>query len=106
VVATLPRLRLPHGRGGVPRDGPFWMEWIVLVRPTDIGPPITDDSNDYRVTAPPPCVACGHVHGGVNVEIICLRIEVIRLRQELEPMRKLRAEVKEMGSSHVQDRGK
>jgi hypothetical protein len=39
-------------------------------------------SDEWRIPLPPLCVACGKRHGGVNLELNCLRAEVLRLRKE------------------------
>lgn len=53
------------------------------MRPTDIGPPMTDQDNDYRVEQAPPCVGCGLLHGGVNAQFACLRRTIVALRAEI-----------------------
>ena len=39
------------------------------------------------------CLACGHIHGSVNVQIHCLEAKVLELTRALAPGRQLRAEV-------------
>jgi hypothetical protein len=67
-----------------------------------------DPSNDFTVKPPPPCLGCGgHAHGSVNEGLGCLtaalvtarterdtlRVEVEELREEVAPIRALRADV-------------
>ncbi len=45
------------------------------------------------VEQPRRCLACGHVHGSVNVQIHCLEAMILSLLKEVAPGRKLKAEV-------------
>jgi hypothetical protein len=81
---------------------------------TDLANAPQDPTNDWKVKSPNPCEGCGSHHGGPTAEILCLRAwrahwqaraetaetraghlaeEVRELKEELAPIRKLRAEV-------------
>jgi hypothetical protein len=51
-----------------------------------------------------PCVACHHIHGGVNAEMNCMREEILRLRSEFAEFQRflrMRAEIRALPpSSH------
>lgn len=49
---------------------------------TTVQIPPGDGTNDFRVSPPAPCVACGSHHGAVNAEILCLRRTVVALRAQ------------------------
>lgn len=77
-----------------------------MSRSTDLGQPMPDPTNDMRAEPDPHCIACGHHHGSVGAHIRCLEVHLIRAQNELAPVRKLRAEVAALPTSHVKERGR
>lgn len=78
-----------------------------------------DLTNDMTPEPRRPCIACGGPHGSINERILCLenavtilrgeRRELVRerddLMKEIEPRRRLRAEVAALPPSTVKLRG-
>ena len=52
---------------------------VIHEPPSPTNPHVPDVE---RERPPPPCVACGAIHGGVGAERICLRAAVTRLKAE------------------------
>lgn len=75
------------------------------MRPTDIGTPQPDPTNDMRPEPRERCVGCGGYHGSVGHELHCLRQRIRLLIIEIAPHRKLREEILALPASHVKERG-
>jgi hypothetical protein len=63
-------------------------------------------TDEWRISPPPSCVACGGVHGSVTLGQRCLEAEVLRLRAKWAPYEQLIAEVRALPPSNVEKRGR
>jgi hypothetical protein len=66
-----------------------------------------DPTNDFTKPEPRvPCAGCGQIHGGVNVEMNCMRARIRALEAELAPIYRMRAENAALPPSNVSRRGR